>query len=307
MLQQVSNRTQIYQVLRTAPLWDGRALLTSPVSIWLFPISTDNSSRRSPRAFARPPSAACINRDLSALQTLCPAAQSNSISSHHATSLSLRHPYKEASAGIFKKKNSTTPAEQKQVVSQQIPHEPHVSTRMLCPQLPPGNYAAKLGHVEPVRLLWHLATSLNKSLSPTSISLEGSRVPLGHRQEVEEALPQVCAVPKHIPMYPRADPKMAPNANDLASLVAGTSPHVLPLHHTQERGWPELVIYACLPETPWLLFYSAMRNAKTFATDMANIPLVQLKVLNPVSLQEKTDLEYKLTQIYRGSKQELPS
>lgn len=96
---------QIYQVLRTVPLWDSRASLTSPVSIWLFPVSTDNSSRRSRRAFARPPSAACINRDSSAPQTLCPADQSNSISSHHATSLSLRHPYKEAFAGIFEKKS----------------------------------------------------------------------------------------------------------------------------------------------------------------------------------------------------------
>lgn len=110
---------------------------------------------------------------------------------------------------------------------------------MLCPQLPPGIYPAKLEHMEPVRLLWHLATSQNKSLSPTSISLEGSGVPLGHtvlsRREVEEALPQVCAVPKHIPMYPsRADTKMALSATDLASLVAGTSPRVLLLHHTQE-------------------------------------------------------------------------
>lgn len=76
---------------------------------------------------------------------------------------------------------------------------------------------------------------------------------------------------------------------------------------TLKRSWPEPVTYGCLPETPWLLFYSATKNIKTFATDTANIPLVQLKVPNPVSLQEKAALEYKLTQIYYGSKQELPS
>lgn len=90
---------------------------------------------------------------------------------------------------------------------------------------------------------------------------------------------------------------MALSATDLAPWLQEQVP-LCCYSITLKKGWPELVIYACLPETPWLLFYSATKNAKTFATAMANTPLVQLKVLNPVSLQEKADSEYKLTQVY---------
>lgn len=68
-----------YWVLWTAVVWEHRAFLTFPAAIWLFHISTDNSSRRSPRAFTHPSSAVCKNRDLPAQQTsTLTAAQSNS-------------------------------------------------------------------------------------------------------------------------------------------------------------------------------------------------------------------------------------
>ena len=73
-------------------------------------------------------------------------------------------------------------------------------------------------------------------------------------------------------------------------------------------SWPQLVFHAHLPETLWLLCYSASRNAKTFAKDVANIPLVQLNILIPVSLQEKADPGFKLIKVYQAPKQQgLPS
>lgn len=45
-----------------------------------------------------------------------------------------------------------------------------------------------------------------------------------------------------------------------------------------------------------------------FGKDMANIPLVQLNTLNPVSLEEKADPEPKLITVYQAPKQQqLPS
>jgi len=59
-----------------------------------------------------------------------------------------------------------------------------------------------------------------------------------------------------------------------------------------------------VPGTLWLLFYSASRNAKTFAGDTANIPLVQLNILIPVSLHNKADPDVKLIKVYQAPKQQ---
>lgn len=92
--------------------------------------NTNNSSCLSTRVFTHPPSAVHINRDLPAQQTLNPtAAQRNSISSYHATSLSLRYPYEDAFAALTlsgaKNKNKKflqLQQSRSKFVSQQIPH-----------------------------------------------------------------------------------------------------------------------------------------------------------------------------------------
>lgn len=178
---------------------------------------------------------------------------------------------------------------------------------MFCPQLAASISTAKLGHREAARVLCHLATFLNKPPSPTSISQEDSgyqhdtwslRTEGSGKHGCRLALlpnPSLCT-------HQGLAHRRALGSTNSGSLVKGTSPTCVVTPPTCKMGWSQPVFQTHLPET--LLFYSSSRNAKMFAKDMANIPLVQLNTLNSVSLEEKADPESKLITVYQAPKQQ---
>lgn len=82
-------------------------------------------------------------------------------------------------------------------------------------------------------------------------------------------------------------------------------PHMLLFHHTQEGLSRTCHLCVFARNTVAVVLFSH-EECKDICHRHGKRTLVRLKVLNPVSLQEKA--EYKLTKVYWGSKQqELPS
>lgn len=105
---------------------------------------------------------------------------------------------------------------------------------------------------------------------------------------VKEALAWTCPAPKPVPVCPPRDGQPKDGRWAQPTWGRGDKSRTCCFSTPRKRTWPQHVFPAHLPEALWLLFYSASRNAKTFAKDAADTPLVQLNILIPGSLQEKS-------------------